>query len=695
MKSPTEVLEHYEDKWMSQWSEVAGKSNFFYLLSCPTTDITQPYHSYSYLSAALKLAGIPYAVRDLGIEFWRYLISPPVVDELRRECWNRSHQASGDNRRILQSYAGLLVNNGRFESAWNELTSPRTFFQIENYVDAVKELSLLPRLLTLLSNGVVYRSFSSMSPAGMESDRFNLKKFQNAISSRFKIEVIDYFYEYHANSISKLAPRGAGFTIPFLSQLQHSFALSHLLKKKGIPVVMGGPIAAKFYKYSENVDDLGMLAFGADALVTGEAESVVPLIAERARSSGNFEGLTNTVSLERPARLKNFFFEDLNTLPTPDYSIFEYSNYASPAPGGLYSPTRGCYWNRCSFCDYGLAMGAPTSPWRTRSPQKVADDLGVAKKYLKYLFFSVDVLSPAYVRELTRVLVERKLGLKWMADFRLETAFSREMISLLKESGCLGAAFGMESGCQEVLDAMQKGIKADQLEQVVGDFTDFGIPVQLMGFTGFPGETPAQAQITFDVASRLSNIAATVALGKFGLTPGADVAKNPDLYNIEVLYTSNGDPAIPWELEWKHLGREGMPDNVDFTANLKLMRGFPYPFLGATTTLHSLLYFDKKRIAVEPLPCWSDALENGEHFKIIPTYFVLGKTDDGTMVQSGLTGRIIVMPEDLITILEAFFQPDARQLIYRAPSTPRESELIDFLTQHSLVMFLPLKGEKI
>src|SRR6185295_6601452 len=105
MKTPNQVLQDYEERWVAKWDVSIRKSDFFYLVSCATTDITQPYHSYSYLSAALKRAGVACAVRDLGIEFWHYLISPAVIGELRRACLNGFRKTTGDKRQILKSYA--------------------------------------------------------------------------------------------------------------------------------------------------------------------------------------------------------------------------------------------------------------------------------------------------------------------------------------------------------------------------------------------------------------------------------------------------------------------------------------------------------------------------------------------------------------------------------------------------------------
>ena len=52
---------------------------------------------------------------------------------------------------------------------------------------------------------------------------------------------------------------------------------------------------------------------------------------------------------------------DLRDVPPPDYSDVDLDRYLAPSRTLLYAPTRGCYWNQCSFCYYGLSATATAS----------------------------------------------------------------------------------------------------------------------------------------------------------------------------------------------------------------------------------------------------------------------------------------------------------------------------------------------
>lgn len=682
-----EVLDRQDQDWTTRFPHASGDASVLYLASCGTTDITQPYHSLSYLAGALDESGHSYVVRDLAIEFWHYMMSPPVVAQLRDVCVRR-HEAEPEEDSLLPFFIDTLADGRRFQRAFATLRDEKAFYELPAYLDAVRELSLLPRLLTLLSRTSVYRTFSSASPPGMERDRINLVTLRREIEAGFGIDVVDAFYDHHADRIAAMRPGLVGLTIPFISQLEHTMALAARLKRRGVPVAIGGPIAAKFYKYIDDITELKALDFAVDYLVTGEGETLVKRLADHFQRGAELGEVDNLVHVRDPRPLKRYFFENVNALPSPNYGVWDYGLYAAPKPGALYSPTRGCYWNKCSFCDYGLAMNAPTSPWRTRTPERVIEDLKLASQYSEHFFFAVDVLSPAYALKISEALIASDLDIKWSADFRLEKSYRMENTAVFARAGCLGAAFGMESTDQEVLDLINKGTEVQRLETLVGSFADAGIPVQLMGFLGHPGETRRQAQLTLDTAEALLESAATVALGKFGLTPGADIALKPDHYGIDIHYDPSGDPAIPWELDWSHREPVDAYDEDDFDHQLRLVRGFPYPFLGATCTLHSLLYFEKRPRAPFPIPQWGYQ-ETWEAFDIIPFYH--SHTDDeGTTLLSGLTGRAVVLDGERAKLFATLFDRGGwLRIDARDGLSPQVRILLDFLIKNALAMFLP------
>lgn len=684
--NPRDVLEALDQRWLSRNNP--PQPGGVILGGCATTDITQPYHSISYLVSALAEAEIATSVRDFGIEFWHYLISPAVVEQLADECGVLVDKVPPGERLHLEHLLDRISDTSRFRRAFDTLRDPDQFFDLQRYLDAVKELNSLPRLLTLLSHESEYRSFGSASPPGYNETHIDLRKMANVVRTGLGSPVLDRFYEHHAEQIAANAPVFAGFTVPFLSQLEHTLYLGSLLRNRGVTTVMGGPMAAKLVKYADDLGDLSELNFAFDYLATGEGESMIVDLVSALRHGKPAAGIRNLLQTSGSIEPPRLFFENLNKLPSPDYSIWDYGLYASPVPGALYSPTRGCYWNKCAFCDYGLSVDGPTSPWRMRTPANVVADLKAAAPYVSRFFFAVDVLSPSYAQKLSKAVIESGQQVSWMADFRLESTFDPSSVTVFKDAGCIGAAFGMESADQDTLDSIDKGTDVTRLVNVVKAFSEAEIPVQLMGFTGFPGETRLQAEITLATADRLLEDAATVALGKFGLSKGSMVARSPDEYGVEILYERPDSPAIPWDIPWQLKKDIEVYPTDDYTGSLKLLRGFAYPFLGSTSTHHSLLYFERNPKTPFEIPWWHFEHLLPGPFQAIPHFFV-SKIGGETVLESALTGRLVVVSEAVETLLESLF-PDGRW--WRVTQAHLEMattiDLLEFLTENSLVMYI-------
>src|SRR5262249_8450309 len=150
-------------------------------------------------------------------------------------------------------------------------------------------------------------------------------------------------------------------------------------------------------------------------------------------------------------------------------------------------------WNKCTFCDYGLNFGTPTSPWRQRSLDRVLDDLLKARQLTPFVYLSVDVLAPSSLYRLALMMRDRKVGIKWAAEIRLERYFDESRCRVLADSGRVAVSVGFESGNQRILNNIVKGTRLDDISRTIRAFADAGVAVQMMGFTGFPTETRDEA----------------------------------------------------------------------------------------------------------------------------------------------------------------------------------------------------------
>src|SRR6202034_1122851 len=221
-------------------------------------------------------------------------------------------------------------------------------------------------------------------------------------------------------------------------------------------------------------------------------------------------------------------YENVTTLGRPVYD-HPWDLYLSPERGINYSPTRGCYWNRCTFCDYGLNTDSPTSPWRERKISDVVADLSQAqqKHGIEYVSFAVDVMAPGYLERLSDAMVAANLNLRWSAELRLEKIFSGERCRKMAQSGCVCVSFGMESGNQRILDLIDKGTKVGFMSETMRNFSNARIAVQLMAFSDFPTETPEEKAETVRFIKENQDHWSTGGVRSFLLTCTSSIANNP------------------------------------------------------------------------------------------------------------------------------------------------------------------------
>ena len=80
----------------------------------------------------------------------------------------------------------------------------------------------------------------------------------------------------------------------------------------------------------------------------------------------------------------------------------------------------------------------------------------------------------------------------------------------------------------------------ESAEKVITGFSHAGIGVQIMGFTGFPSETYAEAMDSIEFLNRMRAHWVFGGLGEFQLTAGSMIAKEPERFGITHLRTAFG-----------------------------------------------------------------------------------------------------------------------------------------------------------
>jgi len=105
-------------------------------------------------------------------------------------------------------------------------------------------------------------------------------------------------------------------------------------------------------------------------------------------------------------------------------------------------------------------------------------------------------------REFSEEIIKRGIRISWTANARADVDY--ETLRIMKASGCRCLCAGFESGDQDVLNRMHKGITLEKVERFFGDARKAGILIHGCFMMGNPGDTKGTLKKTLELAKGLS-----------------------------------------------------------------------------------------------------------------------------------------------------------------------------------------------
>lgn len=376
-------------------------------------------------------------------------------------------------------------------------------FFSENYKeDKIRErVYYSPELKYQNRSGPVH-AFAKFPPSSFEftekmlsSD--NLFKFiddkdENVFYAFFKSELLPELKRRRFDMV--------GFSLLAPSQVIASFTFGRLIKKElpEVKIVMGGPWVSLFKEELLKRSDLSAFF---DFLVYFEGETALYSLIDSLRNNKPLSKVPNLIYRQgdKLALSRQIGGEDMNTLPPPDFEGLPLDKYTITKRDGCrsltYETARGCYWGKCIFCNDLFSF---RSGYKEKDIRLVIDDIRLLKrKYrLKQLMISNTVFSPWQIKEFSSFLIKKNIKIKWWAMARFERSFDRELLSLIKESGCARLVFGLESVNQGVLDLCEKGTRIEVAKRIIRDIRKVGLNAFYQIMIGIPGETLGDASRT-------------------------------------------------------------------------------------------------------------------------------------------------------------------------------------------------------
>jgi anaerobic magnesium-protoporphyrin IX monomethyl ester cyclase len=252
-------------------------------------------------------------------------------------------------------------------------------------------------------------------------------------------------------------------------------------------------------------------------------------------------------SLSPPSRA---FVANLGELTTPSYDGLDLDAYLAPRPVLLQS-SRGCYWGRCAFCVHTFQAHACETPRvRLRPLELVGADIDrlVSRYAPRYLAFGDVSISPARMKQLCQLMIDRALAIPWFAFLRLDRGFDRPLLERMRQAGCLKLNFGLESGSARILGLLEKGHDLDTARRIIDDALDLGFRVTLHTMAALPGETRQDFEQTLALIEHYAPRVHETGTEVFRLERGTRIFQSPERYQIKIHDAGKSfDNSIPFE----------------------------------------------------------------------------------------------------------------------------------------------------
>lgn len=319
-------------------------------------------------------------------------------------------------------------------------------------------------------------------------------------------------------------------------------------------------------------------------------------------------------------------FKDLDKLPFPARHLLP-PNIYRPIPVDDHSfpkfamvSSRGCP-HACAFCQKSR------TGYRSHSPAYVVDELehmirdfGVRDvAFVDSLFCANKRRVHAICDEMIRRGVHKKVS--WTCSSRVEVV-DKPLLQKMKDAGCWRTRFGVESGHDDVLDFISKGITTEKVRKAITAAHEVGLRPKAFFMVGHMPDTRERILATIEFAKSIPLHDVTVQINTLlPETPQLDIWKREGdkwgrLVNTSTDEKSFWEPTfVPWGMEPEELielhrrfYREFYLRPVTIARHLEAIKSWrDVAKYAQAASLFSFLFFDQERPS---LSMWKQALKD-------------------------------------------------------------------------------------
>lgn len=540
----------------------------FLFAAVPQWYPVSPYLAGGLLAGQLKNAGFQAETYDFNVEFFNDILTKEYVEKCLAQAksflTDDSSLAPDDDfsvdinskrvktaevrRRIIEDY--FKFDNGNIEKTVSELDysmqvlktkelfyDPEKLFRAKDVISSALDIASLPfapsriMLDNFIANSVFAYDFKDVDYQCKHADvNMFLPYFEEKLKT---LDLSEYDF--------------IGLSVTDLSQLVPGLTLARLLKKyTNAKICIGGNY---IYKVEPDLKKIPQIfSEYCDYLSIGDGETAAVELAEYITGKRKIDVVHSLVyadengivhTTERAPVL------NLDKVAYPDFDSYDFSKYLSPETVIPVQLGKGCYWGKCTFCDFYTGQ----QKFDMKSVLRAVDEVEyLSKKYNSKLFTFVDeAVPPKFYNEFSKEVKRRNLEIYFYSFARLEKAFTPEVLQNLYDAGARFFMWGYEAQSERIMKLINKGIDLSYRQKILADARDAGLWNLCTFLLCYPTETSEELQSTIDVIYN-HDLVNTCTPSNFALKKNAILKDEASSVGIND-FTENGELHISYKYQ--------------------------------------------------------------------------------------------------------------------------------------------------
>lgn len=515
------------------------------LIIPPILDPTSPPLGLPCLASFLRSNGYPdTSLMDLNLKAYDYLLSAETTERICRKARTRFDRLN--SRRYLNfrqqlEYNCLAHSLLRANLIPEMAGSIKTIFRSKRHFRDPRKYDLARQVLYLYLELISAVHHPTKLSVNDYSHRWQGDLTIDFLSGSIEDRETNVFYDFYRRSVmpeilGRKSPDLIGISVSAYAQLIPSLTLANLIRRhrKNVHICIGG---SALYSMSDFFKSQKWIFSILDSVVLYEGEEALLSLVRSIELGRDFANIPNLIYSQKGVIRSNPLrpIKNIDELPTPDFEGLPLDDYFAPWIIFPLYMSRGCIWNKCTFCDHHKSY---YGSYRVRNLNLVYRDIAkLVEKYgMRYFSFVDEVVPFSLLEGISRKIKQGRLNVLWWTNVRAEKKVSRDLFKTLYDGGCRILGLGMESAVGRVLKLMNKGIQVEDLKRFFTLAHQAKISIFVFIIKGFPSESCDEYLETLMFLKRHKAVGDTVVVHDFALKRFSPIYAAPHRFGIEKVF---------------------------------------------------------------------------------------------------------------------------------------------------------------